>query len=176
MSLCVTVTGPPAAIWRRNVGMTDPLLPSTLPKRTAQNSVELPRRFAPSALACISISQMRFVAPITLVGLTALSVEISTNFSAMYFSDSSMHTSVPRQLLNSASFAASSIRGTCLCAAAWNTTCGLYFRKISSISARSRTEAISSSMSVSGNLRRISWPSSNVLFSYTSTTTMRRGP
>ena len=32
----VTVTGPPAAIWRWNVGITLPRLPSTLPKRTAQ--------------------------------------------------------------------------------------------------------------------------------------------
>ncbi len=32
----VTVTGPPSAIWRMKVGMTDPRLPSTLPKRTAQ--------------------------------------------------------------------------------------------------------------------------------------------
>ena len=32
----VTVTGPPWAIWRVNVGMTLPRLPSTLPKRTVQ--------------------------------------------------------------------------------------------------------------------------------------------
>ena len=31
----VTVTGPPSRIWRRNVGTTLPRLPSTLPKRTA---------------------------------------------------------------------------------------------------------------------------------------------
>ena len=35
----VTVTGPPAAIWRLNRGITLPLLPSTLPKRTAVNTV-----------------------------------------------------------------------------------------------------------------------------------------
>ena len=32
----VTVTGPPAAIWRWKVGITLPRLPSTLPNRTAQ--------------------------------------------------------------------------------------------------------------------------------------------
>ena len=35
----VTVTGPPAAIWRRKIGTTEPEEPSTLPKRTAQNAV-----------------------------------------------------------------------------------------------------------------------------------------
>ena len=35
----VTVTGPPAAIWLRNVGTTDPRLPSTLPNRTAHRIV-----------------------------------------------------------------------------------------------------------------------------------------
>ncbi len=32
----VMVTGPPARIWRMKVGMTLPLLPRTLPNRTAQ--------------------------------------------------------------------------------------------------------------------------------------------
>ena len=36
MLVSVTVTGPPAAIWRWNVGITLPRLPSTLPKRTEQ--------------------------------------------------------------------------------------------------------------------------------------------
>ncbi len=30
----VTVTGPPAAIWRRKIGTTEPEEPRTLPKRT----------------------------------------------------------------------------------------------------------------------------------------------
>ena len=34
MRLSVTVTGPPASIWRRKIGTTDPDDPSTLPKRT----------------------------------------------------------------------------------------------------------------------------------------------
>ena len=76
MRLSVTVTGPPASIWRRNSGMTEPLEPSTFPKRTAAYSVLL----TPFML-CRIISQKRLVAPMTLVGLTALSVEISTNLS-----------------------------------------------------------------------------------------------
>ena len=39
MSGCVTVTGPPSAICFLNRGITLPLLPSTLPKRTAANTV-----------------------------------------------------------------------------------------------------------------------------------------
>ena len=39
MSGSVTVTGPPAAIWREKVGITLPLLPSTFPKRTEQKVV-----------------------------------------------------------------------------------------------------------------------------------------
>ena len=35
----VTVTGPPEAIWRLKMGMTLPFEPSTLPKRTAANTV-----------------------------------------------------------------------------------------------------------------------------------------
>ena len=34
----VTVTGPPAAIWRRKIGTTEPEEPSTLPKRTVANA------------------------------------------------------------------------------------------------------------------------------------------
>ena len=35
----VTVTGPPAAIWRWKIGTTEPEEPSTLPNRTAVNAV-----------------------------------------------------------------------------------------------------------------------------------------
>ena len=69
----VTVTGPPLAICCLNRGTTEPQLPNTLPKRTATNSVLL------SLLAAWTIiSAMRLVAPMTLVGLMALSVEIMT--------------------------------------------------------------------------------------------------
>ena len=78
--MSVTVTGPPEAIWRLNRGITLPLLPSTLPKRTATKSVSVDFRF----IICTTISQSRLLAPMMLVGLTALSVEISTNFFTPY--------------------------------------------------------------------------------------------
>jgi hypothetical protein len=57
------------------LGITLPALPSTLPKRTISKRVWLP--------ACSdwqTISASRFVAPMTFVGFTALSVEMNTNF------------------------------------------------------------------------------------------------
>ena len=56
--------------------MTLPLLPRTLPKRTATNFV-LER----SAMVCTIISQTRLLAPMTFVGFAALSVEMSTKVS-----------------------------------------------------------------------------------------------
>ncbi|MND02716.1 hypothetical protein D3C83_221980 [compost metagenome] len=69
------MTGPPRSICSWNLGITLPALPNTLPKRTISKRVCVP--------ACSdwhTISARRLVAPITLVGLTALSVEMSTNF------------------------------------------------------------------------------------------------
>src|SRR5207247_1724878 len=66
---CVTVTGPPRAICLRNVGITDPSLPRTLPNRTAMNRVR------PASKLFTRRSPSLFVAPMTLVGRTALSVE-----------------------------------------------------------------------------------------------------
>jgi FlaA1/EpsC-like NDP-sugar epimerase len=71
----VTVTGPPRSICSWNFGMTLPALPSTLPKRTISKRV-----LAPACSAWHTISPRRLVAPITLGGLTALSVEMKTNF------------------------------------------------------------------------------------------------
>ena len=62
------------AICSLNFGITLPLEPSTLPKRTAMNRVA----GCSAASAEITISAARLVAPITLVGFTALSVLIST--------------------------------------------------------------------------------------------------
>ena len=73
----VTVSGPPLAICERNSGTTLPLEPSTLPKRTIVNRV-LPAPCWKSASACSTSSAMRLLAPITLVGRTALSVDTST--------------------------------------------------------------------------------------------------
>ena len=75
-------------------------------------------------MACTIISHTRLVAPITLVGFTALSVEISTNRSAPYRSAELATLKVPNTLFFTASSGLSSIRGTCLWAAAWNTISG----------------------------------------------------
>ena len=72
--LSVTVTGPPSAICFLNRGITLPLLPSTLPKRTAIYFV----RLCPF-MDCTTISHTRLEAPITLVGFTALSEEMRMN-------------------------------------------------------------------------------------------------
>jgi hypothetical protein len=76
ISGCVTVTVPPFAICCWNFGITLPALPSTLPNLTVSNCV----RGAICCNAWQAISARRLLAPITLVGLTALSVEISTKW------------------------------------------------------------------------------------------------
>ena len=63
-------------------------------------------------------SATRFVAPIMLVGFTALSVDIITKLSALYFDTLSMSFFVPMILFFTASIGLDSIRGTCLYAAA----------------------------------------------------------
>ncbi len=75
MSGCVTVTGPPASICLRKIGTTLPLLPRTLPKRTATNRVGLSAVLRDWTYN----SAQRLDAPMTLVGLTALSVLTMTN-------------------------------------------------------------------------------------------------
>ena len=60
----------------------------------------------------------------TLVGLTALSVEIITNASTPLSMASSTRVLVPKTLFLTASPGLASIIGTCLCAAAWKTTSG----------------------------------------------------
>ncbi len=44
---CVTVSGPPVSIWRRNSGTTEPELSSTLPKRTIEKVVREVSRASP---------------------------------------------------------------------------------------------------------------------------------
>ena len=114
MFLSVTVTGPPSAICFLKSGITLPLLPSTFPKRTATKSVSLHWRF----IICTTISQRRLEAPMMLVGLTALSVEIRTNFLTPALDAATAVLYVPITLFLIASFGLSSISGTCLCAAA----------------------------------------------------------
>ena len=113
ISGCVMVTGPPFLIWSKNLGTTLPLLPSTLPNLTIENDVLLLR-----AWCCTINSASRFDAPITLVGFTALSVEMRMKRSTPCLSAARASTRVPRTLFLIASHGFSSISGTCLCAAA----------------------------------------------------------
>ena len=99
--------------------MTEPSLPSTLPKRTATNRV---------ALCCERlwriISQTRFETPMMLAGFTALSLEMSTNLPTPLRSASCTRLRVPTMLLSTASRGFASSTGTCLCAAACSTSVG----------------------------------------------------
>ena len=107
----MTVTGPPASIWLRNLRTTEPELSSTLPKRTIVKTV----RPAPlAARACSTISARRLLAPMMLVGRTALSVDTSTNRSTPPFSAASARTAVPKVLLRRPATALCSTIGTCL--------------------------------------------------------------
>ena len=111
MSGWVTVTGPPRAICSLNLGITLPLEPSTLPKRTAMKRVRGHSTASPE----ITISAARLVAPITLVGLTALSVLTSTKRSTPASAAARAVRQVPSVLLRSAAQALPcSISGTCL--------------------------------------------------------------
>ena len=149
ISLCVKVTGPPFLICLLNNGITEPLLPSTFPNLTATNSVLFPLSWL---TAWTIISQSLFVAPITLVGFTALSVEIKTNFSTLYWLASCAIFNVPITLFFIASDGLSSIKGTCLCAAAWNIIFGLYALIIWFNLALSLTDAIITFLFNSGSL------------------------
>ena len=98
--------------------MTLPRLPRTLPNRTAQNT------HCPSGTERTICSANHLDAPITLAGLTALSVEISTNRSTPVARAASARFAVPMTLVRRASSGWSSRMSTCLWAAAWNTTSG----------------------------------------------------
>ena len=93
ISGCVTVTGPPALICFLNNGITDPFDPSTFPNLTATNSV-----LDFLLYDCTIISQILFVAPMTFVGLTALSVEIKINRFVLYLSAAFTTFYVPKTL------------------------------------------------------------------------------
>jgi hypothetical protein len=69
--------------------MTLPALPNTLPKRTITNCVPRPCRLRQT------ISARRFVAPMTFVGLTALSDDTRTNFSTLAATAAMPNTQVP---------------------------------------------------------------------------------
>ena len=126
ISGCVTVTGPPRAICLRKIGMTLPDEPRTFPNRTPQNFV-----VASSLCPHDSTihSQSAFDWPITVFALTALSVETRTNRLAPNSTAMSATVRVTSVLLRTASRGFASMSGTCLYAAAWNTTAGRYFSK-----------------------------------------------
>ena len=127
--MCVKVTGPPRRICSVKYGTTDPLDPSTLPNRTILKRVwrfGIPRSFesasseraSESESACKHFSANRLLAPITLVGRTALSVEISTNDATPHLRAACAARNVPRTLTLTPSISFASTIGTCLYAAA----------------------------------------------------------
>ena len=115
----VTVTGDPLASCSRTTWSSEPRLPSTLPNRTEHMVV-----VGEPACAPTTISASRLVAPSTEVGLAALSVEMSTNFSTSWARATSTRFSVPPTLDFTPSQGWCSRIGRCLRAAAWKTTCG----------------------------------------------------
>ena len=104
MSGCVIVSGSPFSSCAWKIGTTLPVEPSTLPKRT--DTYGRPVRWAASAT---SISAIRLLAPITLVGRTALSVDTNTNRSTPAASAASSMTMVPPMFTCTASEGCSSI-------------------------------------------------------------------
>ena len=106
----MTVTGPPRSIWLRKIGTTLPEEASTLPKRTVTKRVWGCLRPAASTIH----SAIAFEAPITVRGLTALSVETRTKRSQPEATAVSAVTLVAIALLRTASSGLASISGTCL--------------------------------------------------------------
>ena len=173
ISGCVTVTGPPFAIWRRKIGITEPDEPSTLPKRTATNRVETSPR-------CPHVStihsQSAFDWPMIVLGFAALSVETSTKRLAPNSTATSAIVRVPSVLLRTASIGFASIIATCLYAAAWKTTPGRYLAKTWRILTPSLTSATIGTPARKPRSRASSRSTSNSAGSEWSTSTSRAGP
>ncbi len=95
----------------RKRGTTEPEEPKSLPKRTLEN-----RYFAAAseAQACTTSSAMRLLARITLVGRTALSVEISTTWRRPQRWAAWQTTRVESTLLAMPARGWASNKGTCL--------------------------------------------------------------
>ena len=111
ISGCVTVTGPPLAIWRLKIRITDPAESSTFPKRTATKRVDTSCR---EPYASTIHSQSAFDCPYTACAFSALSVEISTKRRAPNSTATSATTFVASTLLRTDSSGFASIIGTCL--------------------------------------------------------------
>ena len=97
ISECVMVNALPLRSCSCRTGMTLPLEPRTLPKRTATERIPLPGRRE------MINSPSRFVAPMVLVGFTALSEEIKMKRSTPNFKAMSASWAVPRLLFLMAS-------------------------------------------------------------------------
>ena len=173
ISGCVTVTGPPRAIWRRKIGITEPDEPSTLPKRTATNRVATSARWP--HVSTIH-SQSAFDCPMTVCGFAALSVETSTNRFAPNSTATSATVRVPSVLLRTASSGFVSIIATCLYAAAWKITAGRYVAKTWRILTPSLTSATTATPPRKPRSRASSRSISNSAGSEWSTSTSRDGP
>ena len=106
--------GPPSRICWRNLGTTEPDEPSTLPKRTMLNLVLEPAALECAAKACKAISAKRLLAPITLVGRTALSVLMSTKSLTPFSAAAWAVRSVPNTLFLMPAAGLCSTSGTCL--------------------------------------------------------------
>ena len=150
MSGWVTVSGPPRSSWRRNSGTTLPVEPSTLPKRTVTQ-----RMPPPAARACMSsawqyISASRLEAPMTLVGFTALSVEMNTIASVPTAPRGIGDDAGAEELVSSPSTGSFSTIGTCFSAAAWNTSSGRISSNRRRMRASSRTSASTARRGTSG--------------------------
>ena len=173
ISGCVTVTGPPFAICRRKIGITEPDEPSTFPNRTATNRVGTSAR-------CPHVStihsQSAFDWPMIVFGFAALSVETSTKRLAPNSTATSASVRVPSVLFRTASIGFASIIATCLYAAAWKTTPGRYLSNTCRILTPSLTSATTGTPARNPRSRASSRSTSNSAGSEWSTITSRAGP
>ena len=101
ISGCVIVIGPPFAICLVNKGTTEPLDPKTFPKRVVINLVLFisPEILFLNCKDCTYFSAILLLAPITLLGFTALSVDTITNFLTLCWQDKSAKILVPSILV-----------------------------------------------------------------------------
>ncbi len=140
----------------------------TLPKRTDANRVAAGPLYS-SALD-MSRSASSFVAPITFVGSTALSVLTVSTRSTPASIAASTTFCVPRTFVSVASKGLNSQAGTCFMAAACTTTSMPLIAR--AIRSRLRTSPISIR---SAGISRSSWASSNCLVSSRDSTRRARG-
>ena len=153
--------------------MTLPLEARTLPNRTATYGRPVRR-----ALATVSSSARRLVAPIAEIGSTALSVEMSTKRFTPSRSQAEMTFCEPKTLVIAPSAGECSTMGTCLRAAAWKTTSGRARPMTASTASWERMSARTSSQSTSGLAVRSASSRSidQRASSWLSTMVMSRGP